>query len=189
MPDSGFLVFFFFQAEDGIRDVAVTGVQTCALPILAGELIPARLRGVAHGVGEGDGAAGPGGRRAHRGSADVEVDVVGGLREELADLVGRERAGERARRDRVPTRGDEQTRDAGALAGRLRGARGGRDAHGDVATEIRAAVDEEPRRGLDGVDAGAARAVRVDRASLADARPARARLEAEVADRVHDDRV
>src|SRR2546422_10509458 len=27
--------FFFFQAEDGIRDVAVTGVQTCALPIWA----------------------------------------------------------------------------------------------------------------------------------------------------------
>src|SRR6478752_8718567 len=27
--------FFFFQAEDGIRDVAVTGVQTCALPIYA----------------------------------------------------------------------------------------------------------------------------------------------------------
>src|SRR2546422_7279049 len=29
-------VFFFFQAEDGIRDVAVTGVQTCALPISLG---------------------------------------------------------------------------------------------------------------------------------------------------------
>src|SRR2546422_6711338 len=28
------MCFFFFQAEDGIRDVAVTGVQTCALPIL-----------------------------------------------------------------------------------------------------------------------------------------------------------
>src|SRR2546422_7958664 len=28
-----FAFFFFFQAEDGIRDVAVTGVQTCALPI------------------------------------------------------------------------------------------------------------------------------------------------------------
>src|SRR6266496_5830483 len=28
-----FLVFFFFQAEDGIRDLYVTGVQTCALPI------------------------------------------------------------------------------------------------------------------------------------------------------------
>src|SRR2546422_11778409 len=27
------IFFFFFQAEDGIRDVAVTGVQTCALPI------------------------------------------------------------------------------------------------------------------------------------------------------------
>src|ERR1041385_9493282 len=27
------LFFFFFQAEGGIRDVAVTGVQTCALPI------------------------------------------------------------------------------------------------------------------------------------------------------------
>src|SRR5258706_11039141 len=27
------LVFFFFQAEDGIRDWSVTGVQTCALPI------------------------------------------------------------------------------------------------------------------------------------------------------------
>src|SRR5262249_59695604 len=26
-------VFFFFQAEDGIRDWSVTGVQTCALPI------------------------------------------------------------------------------------------------------------------------------------------------------------
>src|SRR5437762_3860329 len=28
-----FLFFFFFQAEDGIRDTSVTGVQTCALPI------------------------------------------------------------------------------------------------------------------------------------------------------------
>src|SRR5690606_41091706 len=28
-----FILFFFFQAEDGIRDFHVTGVQTCALPI------------------------------------------------------------------------------------------------------------------------------------------------------------
>src|SRR6266496_4523726 len=28
-----FFLFFFFQAEDGIRDLYVTGVQTCALPI------------------------------------------------------------------------------------------------------------------------------------------------------------
>src|SRR5256886_7279008 len=35
MPrDTAFVVFFFFfQAEDGIRDLTVTGVQTCALPI------------------------------------------------------------------------------------------------------------------------------------------------------------
>src|SRR6266511_5507782 len=33
------LCFFFFQAEDGIRDFHVTGVQTCALPILAGQPI------------------------------------------------------------------------------------------------------------------------------------------------------
>src|SRR3712207_7674436 len=30
---SDFCFFFFFQAEDGIRDIGVTGVQTCALPI------------------------------------------------------------------------------------------------------------------------------------------------------------
>ena len=29
--------FFFFQAEDGIRDWSVTGVQTCALPIYLGQ--------------------------------------------------------------------------------------------------------------------------------------------------------
>ena len=33
-PFSCVLFFFFFQAEDGIRDTSVTGVQTCALPIL-----------------------------------------------------------------------------------------------------------------------------------------------------------
>src|SRR5206468_9835734 len=31
--DIKILYFFFFQAEDGIRDLIVTGVQTCALPI------------------------------------------------------------------------------------------------------------------------------------------------------------
>src|SRR2546422_3770472 len=45
-----FFFFFFFQAEDGIRDVAVTGVQTCALPIShfnhPDELTPAAVRGL-----------------------------------------------------------------------------------------------------------------------------------------------
>src|SRR2546422_2691835 len=43
------LFFFFFQAEDGIRDVAVTGVQTCALPI---SIIPSSALGA-------DGAVAP----------------------------------------------------------------------------------------------------------------------------------
>src|SRR2546430_1118175 len=33
------MIFFVFQAEDGIRDLTVTGVQTCALPILKGHTI------------------------------------------------------------------------------------------------------------------------------------------------------
>src|SRR5437867_6175454 len=37
---SGIDFFFFFQAEDGIRDRTVTGVQTCALPIYGTNVIP-----------------------------------------------------------------------------------------------------------------------------------------------------
>src|SRR5437870_13221639 len=37
--------FFFFQAEDGIRDGHVTGVQTCALPICIGSSLRSRGRG------------------------------------------------------------------------------------------------------------------------------------------------
>src|SRR2546425_4447566 len=56
------LLFFFFQAEDGIRDKLVTGVQTCALPILLAQIVRAAdshpsnphaagegLRWIAHG--------------------------------------------------------------------------------------------------------------------------------------------
>src|SRR2546430_9822115 len=35
--------FFFFQAEDGIRDLTVTGVQTCALPILRENVLSALI--------------------------------------------------------------------------------------------------------------------------------------------------
>src|SRR2546430_17097227 len=76
-------LFFFFQAEDGIRDLTVTGVQTCALPIFTGAL-GAGLRGTlragwrratdqaGHGSSYGGGGVGcppPRGRRgapAHR---------------------------------------------------------------------------------------------------------------------------
>src|SRR5256886_4493245 len=37
-------IFFFFQAEDGIRDLTVTGVQTCALPISAHRRVRRRQR-------------------------------------------------------------------------------------------------------------------------------------------------
>src|SRR5205085_2698933 len=36
-------IFFFFQAEDGIRDLTVTGVQTCALPILHSHLVTVKV--------------------------------------------------------------------------------------------------------------------------------------------------
>src|SRR2546429_1631881 len=47
--------FFFFQAEDGIRDVAVTGVQTCALPIF---VIPGEVFSAVADIGEAGGAVG-----------------------------------------------------------------------------------------------------------------------------------
>src|SRR2546421_7932104 len=50
--------FFFFQAEDGIRDLIVTGVQTCALPICA-------VRDHQHPPARGDGRR----RRARQAEA------------------------------------------------------------------------------------------------------------------------
>src|SRR5256885_4157570 len=47
--------FFFFQAEDGIRDYKVTGVQTCALPIyetVATGFYDGSINGVAVGPGQ-----------------------------------------------------------------------------------------------------------------------------------------
>src|SRR3989475_8784012 len=49
--------FFFFQAEDGIRDLTVTGVQTCALPI---SLLVGELRSRPHPVLGPSGPAPPG---------------------------------------------------------------------------------------------------------------------------------
>src|SRR5688572_32243777 len=44
------VVFFFFQAEDGIRDLTVTGVQTCALPISAAPTLTTAVEGRIDGV-------------------------------------------------------------------------------------------------------------------------------------------
>src|SRR5256886_10213846 len=46
-------VFFFFQAEDGIRDLTVTGVQTCALPIFVEgghRQLPTDQKGLSRGL-------------------------------------------------------------------------------------------------------------------------------------------
>src|SRR2546427_9871381 len=56
------LLFFFFQAEDGIRDLTVTGVQTCALPISRHSLgVPVWRDLVVRGAADTSAAA------AHRG--------------------------------------------------------------------------------------------------------------------------
>src|SRR3712207_6888749 len=54
-PTRGFSwsFFFFFQAEDGIRDIGVTGVQTCALPISGVDARAERHEGRAEAGREG----------------------------------------------------------------------------------------------------------------------------------------
>src|SRR2546422_3313854 len=76
--------FFFFQAEDGIRDVAVTGVQTCALPIFTPlpEIVSA-AREFAAGVmvddAHGIGVLGRTGRgTAEHFGLEAEVDLMMG---------------------------------------------------------------------------------------------------------------
>src|SRR5258707_13376904 len=68
-------MLFFFQAEDGIRDIGVTGVQTCALPISRH-----RLARLARGAAE------------VRGQDHVrEIEQLGGD----VGLLGEDRSGER----------------------------------------------------------------------------------------------
>src|SRR5260370_2433021 len=66
---------FFFQAEDGIRDSSVTGVQTCALPILHRDLqnlIPPLMP--PKGAKQQDGGGGGGGD-SWRSSATLDTDM------------------------------------------------------------------------------------------------------------------
>src|SRR5205823_11578914 len=60
------VLFFFFQAEDGIRDKLVTGVQTCALPISRVEGVHAVL------IGEDLEAGG-----AYRSELEAEAERLG----------------------------------------------------------------------------------------------------------------
>src|SRR5256886_16664645 len=90
---AGLYDFFFFQAEDGIRDLTVTGVQTCALPISSatspssarwairiGSARAARSRSRARGPRTHRGracASGRGARRPRSGAARSEERRVG----------------------------------------------------------------------------------------------------------------
>src|SRR3712207_7371865 len=53
-----YVLIFFFQAEDGIRDIGVTGVQTCALPISRRRVRQRAGRGIGPAARAGHAAAG-----------------------------------------------------------------------------------------------------------------------------------
>src|SRR5690349_22743395 len=90
-----FFVVFFFQAEDGIRDLYVTGVQTCALPICHGAPagVPPRPRAAAGGRGGTPAGApwrrGVGGAAAGRLSG-VDIKEHGGPSRSEERRVGKE---------------------------------------------------------------------------------------------------
>src|SRR5256886_7396504 len=67
-------LFFFFQAEDGIRDLTVTGVQTCALPI-SSDLSSSRALVVAFVMVPPQGAA-TGARLELKSEATGSMDAV-----------------------------------------------------------------------------------------------------------------
>src|SRR5260221_10707943 len=70
------LMFFFFQAEDGIRDHCVTGVQTCALPISGvaeGRRRPADRAHLLPGPSGGGEDRGPGAAAARTGRGAVRL--------------------------------------------------------------------------------------------------------------------
>src|SRR3712207_7393298 len=71
-------LFFFFQAEDGIRDIGVTGVQTCALPILRSQSARRSSSGLISGGGDGSTTAAcpSGGRCLHQGALSESSAVV-----------------------------------------------------------------------------------------------------------------
>src|SRR5687768_12596920 len=77
------LACFFFQAEDGIRGVAVTGVQTCALPIFRLAAMPLRRLG----------------EERHRAAGDLERRVVVAEDRGLDGELRRRQAAHPGRRD------------------------------------------------------------------------------------------
>src|SRR3989441_5077737 len=89
------VVFFFFQAEDGIRDKLVTGVQTCALPILTvHDLMPVVvLRSPTGGGGWREGGRNRFLRQALKALRQADAYIVGTqwLKHELATWLGNDK--------------------------------------------------------------------------------------------------
>src|SRR3712207_9153379 len=84
---------FFFQAEDGIRDIGVTGVQTCALPICLGHHLPFHLRSLAlwrDGLMDGEAERMPDGEMPVLGTGHyVERAIDGQWADGQLQLVGK----------------------------------------------------------------------------------------------------
>src|SRR5256885_3290607 len=121
-------LFFFFQAEDGIRDYKVTGVQTCALPIsLAARLQVSReLMRVVTAVHDAAADREAGLRRVPREDLDDAADRIGAVQRrsrpahdlDAVDLLERDELERRnAQRRRADARAiDQQQRVIGGCA-------------------------------------------------------------------------
>src|SRR2546430_11360466 len=109
------MFFFFFQAEDGIRDLTVTGVQTCALPISgrtvaprAASPAPLRVRPELwldrrwHGLGAGHAGTPPSARAGKRAPVAVMRKTVCSARGAHRRRGGRRAGGAGKRRGRGP---------------------------------------------------------------------------------------
>src|SRR3712207_7899715 len=153
---------FFCQAEDGIRDIGVTGVQTCALPICRGHRCPPRrlrVGGAAHAGRQGRGRPGhpvhgPGGRRRHlagRGHLHGQVPP-GAAPGPPARGLGPERPGRAVTGAPAPeprTVEEDTLRDDESPTGR-------RGTEGEVASDEQPVVVPDPRSEVvPGPDAGA----------------------------------
>src|SRR6266545_7951804 len=130
-----YFCFFFFQAEDGIRDKLVTGVQTCALPICTDRYTLVRRRT----------------RRPFAATQPREITWARVLLMEASEPHGAARMGdEDGQEDNVPAR----SRRASPLHARLRrgpghdGARG--DARGDARADGHAGAPADDAGPVDG---------------------------------------
>src|SRR2546429_307804 len=76
---------FFCQAEDGIRDVAVTGVQTCALPISSGYLQMAAVIALGHHE-KYDGSGYPTGLRGEHIPLEARIVAIADVYDALTSI-------------------------------------------------------------------------------------------------------